>query len=321
MFSRLSGISKPALLRFSVFYVTGFVTGFVTERPEPPENDEPVCSFMPRFVATLEPRMLLMWKELQSIGVGYLENYGSGIDAEFPHSEYTFALSVDRDVMIAQMRADSEVIELCSANSRDGLDNAFNSIKQQLLRRFASEPGETNEREPMSEEQQTPTFGQLEMQKFAKDHPDERVREMMKLIDKTQIQSSRWREAMQQMQQEFMEMKLESMSVGKLKQVRNAVVDELRRKDSEERRKENAKKVGKCFKSDDAYFNITHLDSDGATHGIRLDFFGDYIGAECAFIQDSDCEIPITQEEFDKALDDFITQLNSFVSKPSDGGD
>lgn len=80
------------------------------------------------------------WDDLQRIGVGYLENYGEGVDAEFPHSFYTFELSVDRDVMTAKMRdANDEVTVLCSVETRKStLAAAFEELSQKLVDRFSS---------------------------------------------------------------------------------------------------------------------------------------------------------------------------------------
>jgi|OM-RGC.v1.028695601 hypothetical protein len=50
-------------------------------------------------------------------------------------------------------------------------------------------------------------FGIPEMREFAKDHPDERVRLMMKRLDETRSRSARWCEAMQRMKQEIIELK------------------------------------------------------------------------------------------------------------------
>lgn len=50
-------------------------------------------------------------------------------------------------------------------------------------------------------------FGVPEMREFAKDHPDERVRLMMKRLDEARSRSARWCEAMQRMKQEIIELK------------------------------------------------------------------------------------------------------------------
>lgn len=80
------------------------------------------------------------WGNLQRIGVGFLENYGKGVDAEFPHSFYTFELSVDRDVMTAKMRdANDETTVICVVETRGRtLTAAFEDLSQKLVERFSS---------------------------------------------------------------------------------------------------------------------------------------------------------------------------------------
>lgn len=78
------------------------------------------------------------WEMLQSIGVGYLENYGNGIDKMFPHSWWTFELEIDRDMMIARLRgADGAIAELASAETRHRtLAEAFREITKKLCKTF-----------------------------------------------------------------------------------------------------------------------------------------------------------------------------------------
>lgn len=79
------------------------------------------------------------WTDLQSLGIGYLENLGGSVDSSFPHSHFTFELSVDRDCMIARMRdAHDEVTDLCCVDVRRGLHAAFEEVAKHLRNRFSS---------------------------------------------------------------------------------------------------------------------------------------------------------------------------------------
>ncbi|MCA9366725.1 hypothetical protein KC887_00470 [Candidatus Kaiserbacteria bacterium] len=79
------------------------------------------------------------WDSLQKIGIGFLENYGKGVDAEFPHSSYSFELSIDRDVMIARMRdEDGDVVEIAVVETRNrSLASAFDELTKKILARFS----------------------------------------------------------------------------------------------------------------------------------------------------------------------------------------
>lgn len=72
----------------------------------------------------------------------------------------------------------------------------------------SNEPESPNsESAPRSSHCSSRAFGISEMREFAKDHPDDRVRLMMKRLDETRSRSARWCEAMQRMKQEIIKLK------------------------------------------------------------------------------------------------------------------
>lgn len=77
------------------------------------------------------------WDQLQKIGIGYLNNYGGYFENAYPHSEYTFKLVIDRDLMTAEVvDSNGESTEICSVSSRKGLASAFSAIVENLRNTF-----------------------------------------------------------------------------------------------------------------------------------------------------------------------------------------